>query len=53
MSTNIFHDSTSKVPTKDGRIIRIDFDRSETGARLSHLPKSEQVKNGNSIEHVK
>lgn len=53
MSTNVFHDPTAKVPTKDGRIMRVDFGSSETGARTSHLPKTEQVKNSNSIEHVK
>lgn len=53
MSVNVFRDPTMKVPEKDSRIMRVSFTHEETGARLSHLPKSAQVKNENSIEHVK
>ncbi len=53
MSVNIFHDPTKKLPDKDPRIVKIDMETSDIGARKSHLPKSAQVKNQNSIDHVK
>lgn len=53
MAVNIFHDPTKKLPEKDPRIVKIDFETSDLGARKSHLPTSAQVKNSNSIDHVK
>lgn len=53
MAANIFHDPTKKLPDNDPRIVKIDMDKSDLGARKSHLPTSAQVKNSNSIDHVK
>ncbi|MBU6232193.1 hypothetical protein KGP36_06120 [Patescibacteria group bacterium] len=50
MATNIFQDATKSIPKSDSQINRVDFTKSEIGARPSHLPKS--VKNGNTISHV-
>ena len=52
--TNIFHDPTKRIPENDPRIVRVEFDKSDIGARKSHLPKASEVKATNmSIDHVK
>lgn len=53
MGTNIFHDPTKKLPDSDPRIDKIDFEKSDIGARKSHLPTSSQVSNNQKIDHVK
>lgn len=52
MAVNPFHDSTSTVPKSDPKIERIEFDKSDLGARKSHLG---MIKHGNPyvIKHVK
>ena len=52
MATNIWQDSTKTVPKSDSRIVRVDFDKSDLGARKSHL-SGMHPKNDNSIQHVK
>lgn len=48
---DIFHDKTSKIPTRDGQIIRVDMEELQIGGRKSHLPK--QSSNPDlSIQHV-
>jgi len=42
--------STSTVPKNDPRVIRVDFNKSDLGARKSNLPTG--IKNDNSIKHV-
>lgn len=42
--------ATTTIPKQDSRIVRVGFDKSDIGARKSHLPKS--IKNDNSIKHV-
>lgn len=50
MAKNIFHDGTSSIPKSDSRIERIDFDKSDLGARKSAMPKD--TVNSNTIKHV-
>lgn len=47
---NIFKDNTSKVPTSDAQIIRVDMEQLEIGGRKSHLPA--QTKSDLNISHV-
>jgi hypothetical protein len=42
--------STTTIPKSDPRIVRVGLDKSDLGARKSHLPKN--IKNDNSIKHV-
>lgn len=51
MATNIFQDSTKRIPTSDQQIIRVDMEQLDIGGRKSSLPsgsKSEAM----SISHV-
>ena len=52
MAANIFKDNTSTVPKSDAKVVRIDFDKSDFGARKSHISGIHK-KNSNSISHVK
>lgn len=52
--SDIFHDGTKSIPKKSPQnIVRVDFDKSDLGARASHLKRAETPKNGNTIVHVK
>lgn len=51
MARDIFGGLPSTVPTKDSRIVRVQFDENELGARKAHLPKP--PRNDMTIEHVK
>lgn len=57
MAVDVFHDKTSSVPMdKDGTnstIVRIGFQKSDIGARKSHLAVAAKTKSGYSIKHVK
>ena len=48
---NIFRDPTSKVPTSDSQIVRVDMEQQEIGGRKSHLPPQHHEPNL-SITHV-
>jgi len=48
---DLFHDSTKSVPRGDARVVRVDFDHEEIGARRSHI-KGISPKNSYSIRHV-
>jgi len=48
---DIFQNPTKTLPKDDSRVVRIPLDKSDLGARKSHLPKT--GKNGNTIQHVK
>lgn len=50
--SDLFHDSTKSIPRSDNRVHRIEFDKSDIGARKSHL-KGADKKNSNTITHVK
>ncbi len=50
MSTDIFHNSVNRIPEDDSRVRRIGFDKSDIGARRSHLPTN--INNNNTIQHV-
>lgn len=50
-NTNIFQESTKKVPTSDGQIVRVDMEQLEIGGRKSHLPK-QGMSPDMSIQHV-
>lgn len=49
---NIFEDKTKTIPKHDGRIVRVEFDKQDLGARKSHI-SGLAPKNENSIRHVK
>lgn len=51
MKSNLFENSQTTLPENDPRVVRIEFDKNDLGARKSHLPKN--IKNDNSIVHVK
>jgi hypothetical protein len=48
---NIWQDGTKSIPRSDARIVRIDFDKSDIGARKSHIA-GVAPKNANTIKHV-
>lgn len=50
MATDIFHNSSNRIPDDDPRVVRIGFDKEDIGARRSHLPTN--VKNTNTIQHI-
>ncbi len=53
MAVDVFHDKTSSIPKGgDSRIERIDFEKSDIGARKSHVSKGFH-KSEYSIKHVK
>lgn len=49
--SDIFQDSTKSIPRSDPRVIRVDFDKEDIGARKSHIAGI-APKNDNSIKHV-
>lgn len=49
---NIFEDKTKSIPRHDPRIVRVEFDKSDMGARKSHI-SGIAPKNEFSIRHVK
>ena len=51
MAVNIFQDSTKKVPTRDGQIVRVDMEQLDIGGRKSHLP-SQHMEEKLAISHV-
>lgn len=54
MAVDVFHDKTSSIPKGgNSNIERIDFDKSDIGARKSHLSDAFKVKSSYSIKHVK
>lgn len=48
---DIFHNPATSIPKSDPKLIRIDFDVEETGARKSHT-KGLHKRNGLVINHV-
>lgn len=52
MAANIFKDNTSSIPKSSAKISRIDFDKSDFGARKSHISGLHK-KNSNAISHIK
>jgi len=51
---DIFHNSTKSLPKKSPEnIVRIDFDKSDLGARKSQLARADTGKNSNTIVHTK
>ena len=50
--TDIFQDSTKSIPKSDPRVVRIDFDKNDIGARKSHISGALH-KNDYDIKHVK
>jgi hypothetical protein len=52
MATNVFKGpSTTSIPRSDGRIVRVPLDKSDIGARKSHIAGT-LPKNDYSIAHV-
>jgi hypothetical protein len=51
MSTNVFKETRSNIPQNDPKISRIEFDKSDIGARKSHT-KGLAAKNSYTIQHV-
>ena len=51
MATNIFQDSTKRLPTSDAQIIRVDMEQLDIGGRKSHLP-AQQKSGSMNIQHV-
>lgn len=37
---DVFKNPTTKLPTSDAQIVRVDMEQLEIGGRKSHLPKS-------------
>lgn len=50
--SDIFQESRRTVPRSDARVVRVDFDKSDLGARKSHT-SGLAPKNDYSIQHVK
>lgn len=48
---SIFRDSTSKVPSQDSQIIRVNMEQQDIGGRKSHLP-SQGKSPSMGIDHV-
>lgn len=52
MATNVFKGpSQTSIPRSDARIVRVPFDKSDIGARKSHISGT-LPKNDMSISHV-
>ena len=51
VSGSIFENPTSRVPTSDTQIVRVDMDEMGSGGRKSHLPKT-GLANDMSVTHV-
>ena len=49
---SIFQDPTKSIPRGDSRVSRIPLDKSDIGARKSHIRNADK-KNDFPIEHVK
>lgn len=50
---NIWQNSTKSLPKNDSRVVRVNMETSDMGARKSHLPTKTAGKNSNDIKHVK
>lgn len=50
--SDLFHDTTSTVPRSDPRIVRIELNKEDIGARPSHISNL-HPKNSYGIQHVK
>lgn len=48
---DVFKNPTTKLPTSDAQIVRVDMEQLEIGGRKSHLPKS-STSSELSISHV-
>jgi hypothetical protein len=53
MATDIFHEPKKEIPKNDGRIVRVDFDQVELGARKSHLARIPKNRNEYTVKHIK
>lgn len=51
--SNIFEDKTRTIPRNDSRIVRVEFDKSDIGARKTHLSEIAAGRSDMSIVHVK
>lgn len=51
MATNIFQDSTKRVPKSDSQIVRVNMEEQEIGGRKSSLPAGQKA-GDMSISHV-
>lgn len=51
MGVDIFKNSTKSLPKKDPQIERIDFEKSDLGARKEHMPPGDKSA-GLAISHV-
>lgn len=52
MAKDLFHNSTSTIPKDDPKVNRIEFDKSDLGARKSHLKAIRRADNPHKISHV-
>ncbi|HEV2225090.1 MAG TPA: hypothetical protein VGR84_19010 [Candidatus Acidoferrales bacterium] len=52
MAYSIFQDSTTKLPKKDGQIVKINFEESQIGARKDHVPTPLPTGGSTAIRHV-
>ena len=48
---NIFQNPTSKVPTNDPQIVRVDMEQMDIGGRKTHLPNANKATDMN-VTHV-
>ena len=51
MAKDIFHEGRTTIPKSDPQVSRIDFDKSDLGARKSHI-SGIAPKNSNTIKHT-
>lgn len=51
MAVDVFHNPTKSIPKGDSRIVRVEFDKQDQGARKSHI-SGIAPKNSNVIKHV-
>lgn len=51
MAVNIFNDSTTRIPTGDAQIVRVDMEQQDIGGRKSHLPANAKS-DAMTISHV-
>ncbi len=52
MAKDLFQNNTKTLPKNDARVVRIDMDKSDLGARKSHIGGVVK-KNDNVIRHTK
>jgi hypothetical protein len=50
--TNVFQDSTTKLPKSDGQIEKIDFTQSQLAGRKDHIPTPMATGGSTAIRHV-